>query len=74
MAHTSLPTKEQALPGRETRMSVPDKHFVNGNVLKPPFCEGLQQIIFGLGCFWGADESSGSLMVSTPQRLVMLPE
>ena len=55
MAHTSLPTKEQALPGRETRMSVPDKHFVNGNVLKPPFCEGLQQIIFGLGCFWGAE-------------------
>ena len=55
MAHTSLPTKEQALPGRETRMPVPDKHFVNGNVLKPPFCEGLQQIIFGLGCFWGAE-------------------
>ena len=55
MAHTSLPTKEQALPGRETRMPVPDKHFVNGNVLKPPFCEGLQQIIFGLGCLWGAE-------------------
>ncbi len=55
MEHTSLPTKEQALPGRETRMPVPDKHFVNGNVLKPPFCEGLQQIIFGLGCFWGAE-------------------
>ena len=55
MAHTSLPTKEQALPGRETRMPVPDKHYVNGNVLKPPFCEGLQQIIFGLGCFWGAE-------------------
>ena len=55
MAYTSLPTKEQALPGRETRMPVADKHFVNGNVLKPPFCEGLQQIIFGLGCFWGAE-------------------
>jgi peptide-methionine (S)-S-oxide reductase len=56
MADTSLPTKkEQALPGRETRMPVVDKHFVNGNVLKPPFCEGLQQIIFGLGCFWGAE-------------------
>ena len=55
MAHTSLPTKEQALPGRETRIPVPDKHYVNGNVLKPPFCEGLQQIIFGLGCFWGAE-------------------
>ena len=56
MAHTSLPTKEQALPGRETRMPVPDKHFVNGNVLQPPFCEHLQQIVFGMGCFWGAEK------------------
>ena len=55
MGLLDLPTKEQALPGRDTRMPVPDKHFVNGNVLKPPFCEGLQQIIFGLGCFWGAE-------------------
>jgi len=55
MGLLELPTKEQALPGRETRMLVPDKHFVNGNVLKPPFCEGLQQITFGLGCFWGAE-------------------
>ena len=52
----NLPTKEQALPGRDTRMPVPDKHFVNGNVLQPPFCEGLQQIIFGMGCFWGAEK------------------
>lgn len=55
MGLSSLPTKEQALAGREVRMPVPDKHFVNGNVLKPPFCDGLQQIIFGLGCFWGAE-------------------
>jgi peptide-methionine (S)-S-oxide reductase len=55
MGLLDLPTKEQALPGRETRMPVSDKHFVNGNVLKPPFCEGMQQIIFGLGCFWGAE-------------------
>ena len=52
----NLPTKEQALPGRDTRMPVPDKHFVNGNVLQAPFCEGLQQIIFGMGCFWGAEK------------------
>lgn len=52
----NLPTKEQAIPGRDTRMPVPDKHFVNGNVLQPPFCEGLQQIIFGMGCFWGAEK------------------
>ena len=50
-----LPDKEQALPGRKTRMPVADKHFVNGNVLQPPFCDHLQQIIFGLGCFWGAE-------------------
>jgi peptide-methionine (S)-S-oxide reductase len=56
MAHTSLPTKEQALPGRETRMPVPDRHFVNGNVLQPPFCEHLQQIFFAMGCFWGAEK------------------
>lgn len=56
MAHTSLPTKKNALPGRETRMPVPDKHFVNGNVLHPPFCEHLQQIVFGMGCFWGAEK------------------
>jgi len=55
MASTDLPTQEQALPGREDRMPVPDKHFVNGNVLKPPFCDHLQQIIFGMGCFWGAE-------------------
>jgi len=56
MSHTSLATKENALPGRETRMPVPDKHFVNGNVIQPPFCDHLQQIIFGMGCFWGAEK------------------
>lgn len=50
-----LPTKEQALPGRNSRMPVTAKHYVNGNVIQPPFCDGLQQIIFGLGCFWGAE-------------------
>jgi peptide-methionine (S)-S-oxide reductase len=56
MGSQQLPTIEQALPGRETRMPVPDKHFVNGNVLQPPFQDHLQQIIFGLGCFWGAEK------------------
>lgn len=55
MGLQDLPGKEQALPGRDARMPVSNKHFVNGNVLQPPFCEHLQQIIFGLGCFWGAE-------------------
>ena len=55
MGPDTLPDKEHALPGRESRMPVPDKHFVNGNVLKAPFCDGLKQIIFGMGCFWGAE-------------------
>ena len=49
-------TKEQALTGRETRMQVADKHYVNGNVMQPPFCDHLQQVVFGMGCFWGAEQ------------------
>ena len=51
-----MPTPEEALPGRTTKMPVPDKHYVLGNVLSPPFCAGLQQAMFGLGCFWGAEK------------------
>ncbi|MBD2102055.1 peptide-methionine (S)-S-oxide reductase MsrA [Leptolyngbya sp. FACHB-261] len=50
-----LPTAEEALPGRAQPMPVPERHFVNGNPLKPPFPEGLEQVVFGLGCFWGAE-------------------
>ncbi|MGA8133938.1 MULTISPECIES: peptide-methionine (S)-S-oxide reductase MsrA [Pseudomonas] len=50
-----LPTKEQALPGRETPMSVPENHFVNGNPLLGPFPGNVEFAIFGLGCFWGAE-------------------
>ncbi len=51
-----LPTKEDALPGRETPMPVPDRHFVNGNALLPPFLDHLQQLVFGMGCFWGVEQ------------------
>jgi len=50
-----LPTKEQALPGRETPIKVPDEHFVNHNPLLGPFPSNVEFAIFGLGCFWGAE-------------------
>ena len=46
---------KEALSGRDRPMPVPEKHFVNGNPLKPPFPEGMETAIFGLGCFWGAE-------------------
>ena len=52
---TTFPAQTEALPGREDRMPVPDKHFVNGNPLEPPFPEGMEEALFGLGCFWGAE-------------------
>jgi len=50
-----MPSPEEALPGREQKMPVAGSHFVNGNPIAPPFPEHLQQIVFGLGCFWGAE-------------------
>src|SRR6266704_5739904 len=58
-----IPAPEQCLPGRAIRMPVPDKHFVNGHRLDPPYPAGLEQAVFGMGCFWGAErkfwEASG---------------
>src|SRR5439155_14253521 len=50
-----IPTAAEALPGRQEKMPVPERHFVNGNRLEPPFPAGLETAIFGLGCFWGAE-------------------
>jgi len=50
-----LPTADQALPGRSGKMPVPASHFVNGARLEPPFPEGTELALFGLGCFWGAE-------------------
>ncbi|MEP0871222.1 peptide-methionine (S)-S-oxide reductase MsrA [Trichocoleus desertorum AS-A10] len=51
----SLPTPAEALPGRAEPMSVPEKHYVNGNPLQPPYPAGLEVAMFGMGCFWGAE-------------------
>jgi peptide-methionine (S)-S-oxide reductase len=46
----------QTLPGRSSPMAVPPKHFVNGHPLEAPFPAGMQQAVFGMGCFWGAEK------------------
>ena len=50
----TLPTAQDALPGRDRKMDVPDKHYVNGHPLQD-FPEGMELAMFGLGCFWGAE-------------------
>jgi peptide-methionine (S)-S-oxide reductase len=50
-----MPSPTEALPGREERLRVPPAHFVNQHRLEPPFPEGLERAMFGMGCFWGAE-------------------
>jgi peptide-methionine (S)-S-oxide reductase len=51
----TLPEPEQALPGRSTPMPINNRHFVNGHPIVPPFPETMAQVLFGMGCFWGAE-------------------
>jgi peptide-methionine (S)-S-oxide reductase len=53
--HLDVPSPIEALPGRARAMPVPERHFVNGNRLSPPFPAGLELALFGMGCFWGAE-------------------
>jgi peptide-methionine (S)-S-oxide reductase len=52
---TTLIDPSDALPGREQKIAVPERHFVLGTPLKPPFPDGVRTAIFGMGCFWGAE-------------------
>jgi peptide-methionine (S)-S-oxide reductase len=58
---TTLPSAENALPGRTDAMSVPATHEVLGTPLTPPFPEGIEVAYFGLGCFWGAERAFWTL-------------
>src|SRR5438105_6304098 len=51
----TMPNREEALPGRSTPLRVPEKHFVSGHRVAPPFPVGLNEAVFGMGCFWGAE-------------------
>jgi len=50
-----MPMAQEALPGRLEPMPAPSAHFVNGHALSPPYPAGTRNVLFGLGCFWGAE-------------------
>ncbi len=50
-----MPNAADALPGRPTPLRTAERHFVNGNPLKGPYPEGIETVVLGLGCFWGAE-------------------
>jgi peptide-methionine (S)-S-oxide reductase len=65
-----MPGPDQALPGRDIPMPVINRHYVNGHPIQPPFPEGLEQAVFGLGCFWGERKFYGQV---APVMVVVAP-
>ena len=56
-AKTRMPEPDKSLPGRQEKMPVPKAHYVNGHPLEPPYPDGMEVGMFGLGCFWGAERA-----------------
>lgn len=53
---SKMPLPTEALPGRDEPMPVTNRHFVTGRPIKPPFPAEMRQVLFGMGCFWGAEK------------------
>lgn len=54
---TTIPSAAEALPGRSQPLHTAETHYVNGKTIHAPFPEGIKTVVFGLGCFWGAERS-----------------
>ncbi len=57
----AMPSAADALPGRAEPIPTARRHFVNGHDLAPPYPEGCEQVLFGMGCFWGAEKAFWSV-------------
>lgn len=55
LKNIEMPSKEKSLPGRDEKMLVTNQHYVNGNPIQGEFPDHLEKIVFGMGCFWGAE-------------------
>ncbi len=69
-----MPSQDDALPGRGDAIPTASRHFVSGQPLKGPWPEGMKQVMFGMGCFWGLSGFSGRFQVFTQPPLVMQAE
>ena len=65
-----MPSEADALPGRDNPLGISGTHFVNGEKMTPPYPEGFEQAMFGLGCFGGPSAAFGSLTACSLLRWV----